>query len=247
MNITTQDRMRLDLIPGTLCDERLWSPLASKLGEAYVCNCIPLQQAGTRQQMQELIASHSAAQSHLVGFSLGAYLAIEHAVAHPERIKSLILIANSARGLLPAEIEARERIVNMLKRNAYAGITRQRLRELLHPSHLQDQSITGLIEQMGLDLGKDVLLTQFATTIHRPDLMERLPELPFPVLIVGAEDDQLVPAADLRAMAERLPHATLHMVRGASGHMIPLEQPDELAAAMRAHLQTFGAHPQFQG
>ncbi|MBB5368520.1 MULTISPECIES: alpha/beta fold hydrolase [unclassified Janthinobacterium] len=245
-NNLPQDQMRLDLIPGTLCDERLWSPLASKLGDAYDCNCIPLQQAGTRQQMQELIASHSAPQSHLVGFSLGAYLAIEHAVAHPERIKSLTLIANSAKGLLPAEIEARERIVNMLKRNAYAGITRQRLRELLHPSHLQDKSITGLIEQMGLDLGKDVLLTQFATTIKRPDLMDRLPELHFPVLIVGAEEDQLVPAADLRAMAECLPNATLHMVRGASGHMIPLEQPDELAAAMRAHLQTFGAHPQFQ-
>ena len=246
-NNLPQDPMRLDLIPGTLCDERLWSPLVSKLGEAYVCNYIPLQQAGTRQQMQELIASHSAAQSHLVGFSLGAYLAIEHAVAHPERIKSLTLIANSAKGLLAAEIEARERIVNMLKRNAYAGITRQRLRELLHPSHLQDQSITGVIEQMGLDLGKDVLLTQFSTTINRPDLMDRLPAFSFPVLIVGAEEDQLVPAADLRAMAERLPHATLHMVRGASGHMIPLEQPEELAAAMHAHFGAFGALPQFQG
>lgn len=246
-NNLPQDRTRLDLIPGTLCDERLWAPLASQLGQAYGCNYIPLQQAGTRLQMQELIASHSAPQSHLVSFSLGAYLAIEHAVAHPERIKSLTLIANSARGLLPAEIEARERIVNMLKRNAYAGITRQRLRELLHPSHLQDASITGVIEQMGLDLGKDVLLTQFATTINRPDLMHRLPELHFPVLIVGAEEDQLVPAADLRAMAQCLPHATLHMVRGASGHMIPLEQPAELAAAMHAHVDAFGAHPQFQG
>jgi len=97
-NNLPQDQMRLDLIPGTLCDERLWSPLATALGEAYDCNYIPLQQAGTRQQMQKLIASHSARQSHLVGFSLGAYLAIEHAVTHPERIKSLTLIANSAKG-----------------------------------------------------------------------------------------------------------------------------------------------------
>ena len=122
---------------------------------------IPLHQARAHVQMQSMIASHSAPQSHLVGFSMGAYLALEHALAHPQRVQSLTLIANSAQGLLPAEIGARQRIVAMLERNAYAGITRQRLRELLHPSHLDDAAITGLIQQMGLDLGKDVLLAQF--------------------------------------------------------------------------------------
>ncbi|MEG1117058.1 MAG: alpha/beta fold hydrolase, partial [Janthinobacterium sp.] len=131
-------QIRLDCIPGTLCDERLWSRLAPALGDAFELRHLPLHQARTRPQMREMIASHSAPQAHLVGFSLGAYLALEHALAHPQRVKSLTLIANSAKGLLPAEVEARRRIVAMLERNAYAGITRQRLRELLHPSHLDD-------------------------------------------------------------------------------------------------------------
>ncbi|KKO64895.1 putative aminoacrylate hydrolase RutD [Janthinobacterium sp. KBS0711] len=230
-------QIRLDCIPGTLCDERMWSRLAPALGGAFDLQHVPLHEARTRPQMQALIASHSAQQAHLVGFSLGAYLALEHALAHPQRIKSLTLIANSAKGLLPAEISARQRIVAMLDRNAYAGITRQRLRELLHPSHLDDASITGLIQQMGLDLGKDVLLAQFITTIARPDLMARLPELDFPVLIVGAEDDKLVNPDDLRAMAARLPQATLHLLKENTGHMIPLEAPGPLADAMRAHLE----------
>jgi hypothetical protein len=124
----------------------------------------------------------------------------------------------------------------MLERNAYAGITRQRLRELLHPSHLDDGAITGLIQQMGLDLGKDVLLAQFITTIDRPDLMARLPELACPVLIVGAENDKLVHPDDLRAMAARLPQATLHMIGDDCGHMVPLEAPAVLAEAMLAFL-----------
>ena len=230
-------QIRLDCIPGTLCDERLWSRLAPALGDAFDLRHVPLHQARTRPQMQQMIASHSAPQAHLVGFSLGAYLALEHALAHPQRVKSLTLIANSAQGLLPAEIEARQRIVAMLERNAYAGITRQRLRELLHPLHLDDVAITGLIQQMGLDLGKDVLLAQFLTTIDRPDLMARLPELDFPVLIVGAEDDKLVNPDDLRAMAARLPQATLHLLKDNTGHMIPLEAPGALGQAMRAHLE----------
>ncbi len=237
---TQENRTRLDCIPGTLCDERLWSRLAPALGDAFDLQHIPLHQAGTRPQMREMIASHSAQQAHLMGFSLGAYLALEHALAHPRRVKSLTLIANSAKGLLPAEVEARRRIVAMLERNAYAGITRQRLRELLHPSHLDDAAITGLIRQMGLDLGKDVLLAQFLTTIDRPDLMARLPELACPVLIVGAEDDKLVDPDDLRAMASRLPQATLHLLKDNTGHMIPLEAPDALADALRAHLEAGG-------
>lgn len=228
---------RLDCIPGTLCDERMWSRLAPLLGDKIQLQHVPLHQARTRAQMQAMIASHSAPQAHLVGFSLGAYLALEHALAHPQRVRSLTLIANSAKGLQPEEIAARQRIVAMLERNAYAGITHQRLRELLHPAHLDDAAITGLIRQMGLELGKDVLLAQFITTIDRPDLMARLPQLRCPVLIVGAEDDKLVHADDLRAMAARLPHASLHLLKDNTGHMIPLEAPEPLAAAMRAHLE----------
>ena len=224
---------RLDLIPGTLCDERMWSRLAPLL-DGYDLHHVPLHQARTREQMRELIARHSAPKTNLVGFSLGAYLAIEYAVAHPERVNTLVLIANSCKGLLPTEIEARKRIVAMLEKNAYSGMTRHRLRELLHPDHMTDASITGMIQQMAVDLGKDVLLAQFTTTIDRVDYMDQLHTLPFPVLVVGAKGDQLVPAADLRDMAARLPDARLEMVGEPTGHMIPLEAPGALAALLHA-------------
>jgi len=64
--------------------------------------------------------------------------------------------------------------------------------------------------------------------------MDRLHELPFPVLIVGAEGDQLVPAEDLRDMATRLPAARLEMIAQDTGHMIPLEAPEPLADLLNA-------------
>ncbi|KQQ40390.1 hydrolase [Duganella sp. Leaf126] len=227
----TDQPTRLDLIPGTLCDERMWARVAPLLGD-FALHHVPLPQARTRAQMHELIASHSASKTNLVGFSLGAYLAVEYAVAHPERIGTLVLIANSCKGLPPAEIAARQRIVTILEKNVYTGMTRQRLRELLHPDHVTDTAITGPIEQMAVDLGKEVLLAQFVTTIDRVDYMDRLHTLPFPVLIVGAEGDQLVPVADLRAMAARLPDATLALIAEPTGHMIPLEAPAPLAALL---------------
>jgi pimeloyl-ACP methyl ester carboxylesterase len=224
---------RLDFIPGTLCDERMWSRLTPSLGDGFEFNHVPLHKARTRAQMQQLISAHSAPSAHLVAFSLGAYLAIEHVLAHPDRVQSLVLIANSARGLSDAEIQTRRRIIPMLERNAYSGMTHQRLREVLHPDHFEDQSIVDVIQQMALDLGKDVLLAQFTASMERPDLMDRLSEIACPVLIVGAEGDQLVDAAILRDMHTRLPHARLSMHEG-SGHMIPLEIPQTLAADILA-------------
>ena len=229
----TAARLRLDLVPGTLCDERLWARLAPLL-DSFDLHHVPLHKARTREQMRELIATHSAPKTNLVGFSLGAYLAVEYAVAHPERIETLVLIANSCKGLLPAEVEARKRIVGMLEKNAYSGMTRHRLRELLAPAHMEETTITGLIQDMAVDLGKEVLLAQFTTTIDRVDYMDRLHELPFPVLIVGAKGDQLVPAADLRDMAARLPDAQLQMITADTGHMIPLEAPGALADLLRS-------------
>lgn len=229
--------MRLDFIPGTLCDERMWSRLTPLLGDGKDFHYVPLQQARDRQQMRQIIAGSTAASAHVVGFSLGAYLAIEHALAHPQRVRSLVLIANSARGLGEAEIETRRRIVPMLERNAYAGMTRARLREVLHPAHLEDESIVGIIQQMALDLGKEVLLTQFSASIDRPNLMDRLGEITCPVLIVGAHSDKLVDPAELQEMHERLPNSRL-LMHGDTGHMIPLEAPQALAQDLNDFFHT---------
>ena len=224
---------RLDFVPGTLCDERMWSRLTPLLGDGFEFNHVPLHKARTRPQMQELISAHSAPSAHLVAFSLGAYLATEYALAHPERVKSLTIIGSSARGLSEKERALRLRIIPMLDKATYIGMSQTRLRELLAPAHLHDAGIVDTIQQMALDLGKDVLLAQFTASMDRPDLMERLAEISCPVLLVGAAGDQLVNSAYLQEMLSRLPDARLSMHEG-SGHMIPLEVPQALAADILA-------------
>lgn len=223
--------IRLDLIPGTLCDQRLWGKLVPLLPAGLEANHVPLYKARTRAQMHTLIAARSAPAAHIVAFSMGAYLALEHALAHPERVASLVLISNSARGLRPEEKERRRRSMAVLEKHAFAGTTPAQLRSFVLPAHLDDPSIAGVIQQMSLDLGKETMLAQFAASMERADLMERLPELRCPLMIVGAEEDAMVAAADLRAMAAQVPQAKLEIVRG-SGHMLPLEAPEQLCRVL---------------
>ena len=50
----TDSKIRLDLIPGTLCDERMWSRVTPLLDD-FDLHHMPLHQARTRAQMRELI------------------------------------------------------------------------------------------------------------------------------------------------------------------------------------------------
>jgi len=224
--------MRIDFIPGTLCDERMWSRLTPLLGSGVEFNYVPLYEAKDRPDMLRIMSDHCAPQANVVAFSLGVYMALEFVLAHPERVKSLVLIAGSAKGLSPKEVDIRTRTIPMLERTAYAGLSSMRLREVLHPIHHQDQPTIDLIQQMALDLGKDVLLTQFRASMNRPDVMDRLHEITCPVLLAGAHEDKLVDPAILPEMHPRFPNAHLRMYDN-TGHMIPLEVPQQLAADMR--------------
>ncbi|NGZ84709.1 alpha/beta fold hydrolase [Duganella aceris] len=223
---------RLDLVPGTLCDARMWSRLTPLLGDGFEFNYVPLYMAQDRPQMRQILSDHCAPQANIVAFSLGVYMALEFALAHPERVKSLVLIAGSAQGLSEKEKELRERTIPLLERTVYAGLSGMRLREILHPTHKDDQHTIDLIQQMALDLGKDVLITQFRASMNRPDVMDRLHEITCPVLLVGAHEDKLVNPAILPEMQPLFPNASLRLYEG-TGHMIPLEVPELLAADLK--------------
>lgn len=224
--------MRLDFIPGTMCDERMWSGLTPLLGVGVDCRFVPLQTAHDRDAMRLTIAEHSAPSANLVAFSLGGYLALEHALAHPERVNSLVLIAASAKGLEADEIARRQRTMKVLASHAYGGMSPAQLREFVHPANMGNQAVVGVIKEMALELGKELLLAQFAASMERVDLLDRLSELRCPVLLVGSEDDQKVHPDDLRAMHALCPNSQLLMLRGC-GHMIPLEATEAVAMALR--------------
>lgn len=82
---------------------------------------------------------------------------------------------------------------------------------------------------MDRDLGKAVLVAQLTETSTRASLAPRLPELDILVLLIGADSDPFVPWASIERMAALIPGAQAIKAENA-GHMIPLEQPDWLAA-----------------
>ncbi len=86
---------------------------------------------------------------------------------------------------------------------------------------------------MALTLGDATFIAQSEALRTRPDQRHVLAGLDVPVLIACGEEDRLCPPDWHRALAASAREASLHVIEGA-GHMLPLEQPAALAAAITA-------------
>jgi pimeloyl-ACP methyl ester carboxylesterase len=225
----------LTFLPGTMCDQRVWAPVWRRLSPRFSLDYVAIETVTTRRAMLDLI--HSAASAgdplHLVAFSMGGYLALEFALDNPGQVASLITVASSAFGLTSEEAAERIRALELLERHDYRGIPKARINQFVHPSHQNDPAVIDTVRAMDHDLGKPVLVAQLRETSTRTSLAPRLRELDVPVLLIGADGDPFVPERSIHKMAELIAGAKAIIARDA-GHMIPLEQPDWLAASIEA-------------
>jgi pimeloyl-ACP methyl ester carboxylesterase len=225
--------MNVVFVPGTMCDERLWSQLMTYLDPRVRSRFVSLSEVVNRQSAKEVLSKEIADGAHVIAFSMGGYLALEYALAHPDRLGSLVIVAASARGLGPEERVRRQHMLERLSTRPYAGISKAQLAAYLSPTSMQDSHIVETIIEMDRTLGGRVLQSQMTATLERADLVESLHSIRCPVLVVGSVDDKLVIVEDLQEMHSRLQCSRLRLLTG-SGHMIPLERPQELAAETKA-------------
>ena len=72
--------------------------------------------------------------------------------------------------------------------------------------------------------------------ISRLDLQDRVEHLSVPTLVLSGDRDRLTPPVHARKLAETLPRCAGLVELERTGHMAPLERPDEVTGALRGLL-----------
>lgn len=229
------------LLPGNMCDERLWEGEGGVLLSAieapgWPVHC-PRLDARSIPAMAEAVLGEYSGQILPIGLSLGGIVALELARIAPARLIALGLLSTNAAADLPERAAARPRQQAAVRAGRLEEIVIRELKpNYLAASNRRNQPLLQLLSDMALALGPDVFVRQSEALRTRPDLSAVLPRLRVPAFIACGAEDRLCPPEWHQTMAAAAEDAELHVLAGA-GHMLPLEQPAQLAARLSPWLK----------
>ena len=217
------------LIPGFMADHTLWDDVAPHLRTLGAVSYGDTTTGATIAEMAEHILASAPERFAVVGFSMGGYVAREIARMAPERVLALALVATSARGDTKEYARRKTAAAKAADPARFKGLSRSAVTRSLHPDRAGDDAKIGRIQGMARRLGGEVFVRQ-ASEVRESDL-DRLAAIRCPTLIVAADADALRSLEEARELRDGIAGARLTVIAG-SGHMIPIEKPAELAAAI---------------
>jgi pimeloyl-ACP methyl ester carboxylesterase len=171
---------------------------------------------------------------HLVGHSMGGYVALEIMRQAPKRVAKLALLNTHARPDSAEATENRRRLMALADQD-FMAVIKALMPKLMTEAHLKDPALAGIISSMALAVGKEAFIRQQTAIIARIDSRPHLGAIRCPTLVIAGREDQLMPVALLEELAAGIPGARLEVLE-ACGHMAPMESPREVIALLREWL-----------
>lgn len=220
----------LVLLPGMMCDARLWGPQMAALARRAVLHA-PLTEHESVEELAAAVLAAAPPRFALAGLSMGGIVAMEILRQAPERVERVALLDTNPRAELPEVRAARLPQIAAVE----AGRLRAVMRDELKPNYLVDcpakPAILDLCMDMALSLGPEVFVRQSRALAARPDQSETLATWRGPALILMGAEDRLCPRDRHDQMHALMPGSRLVIVEEA-GHLPTLEQPERTTAEL---------------
>jgi pimeloyl-ACP methyl ester carboxylesterase len=236
------------LVHGLGYDHHGWGPLppllAGDFGLVLVDNrgvgesdapSGPYTVAGLAADAAAVLDAAGVERAHVVGVSLGGFVAQELAISHARRVDRLVLLSTSPGG--PNQYPMPEQTVESFR--AYQRLDRDAALRQGVENSLGDRAVRerpDLVDEVyayRLERAPPLepWLAQLAAGTEF-DVYERLPEIAAPTLALTGGDDVVIDPRNSDLLAERIPDAKLEVVPG-RGHLLFWEEPELVASIVR--------------
>ena len=178
---------------------------------------------------------------HLLGHSMGGLIALQLALSHRERIKSLALLCTFADGVRATRLSGRMVMLALRSRIGTRAMRRQGMLRMIMPNgYIRANDRVRLARDLGKIFGRDladqpaIIYEQLRAT-SRYSALSRLDELSgIPTLVVSARHDPIAPPALGGDIASRIRGARYVEFDNAS-HAVPIQLAREVNALLSDH------------
>jgi 3-oxoadipate enol-lactonase len=172
-----------------------------------------------------------------VGHSIGGMIGMRLALAHPETINSLVLIATTARLDPPPLREQTWQLWKMFGDGHREDIADAAIEFLFAPATYEKQP--KLIEQYRNRLvsfqNVEGIIEAARSVFDRIDIGGKIDSIKIPTLAIAGKDDMATPPTETDFIASRISHAQSVIIEEA-GHLLVVEKPQEVSQVIRKFL-----------
>ena len=226
----------LILLPGMMCDERLFTPQIDAFSGERDVSVFALSDHVTIADLAADILAKSPDRFALVGLSMGGIVAMEMMAQAAERIEKIALLDTNPLAEVDEVKQRRQPQLDAVKQ----GRLRDVMRDEMKPNYLSKgprrEAVLKTCMDMALDLGPEVFIRQSHALMDRVDQTKTLKNIDVPTLILCGRDDTLCPLSRHELMHKLVPHSTLDIIENA-GHLPTLEQPETTNESLRKWLK----------
>lgn len=191
----------------------------------------------------ELLESIGIRRAHVYGISMGGMIAQHLALCHPGMTASLILASTTCTTSGQHSVPPDQAVLASFFDTQ--GTPEERTRKLVPLIFTQGfaRKEPSAVEQfVTLNLKHyppPFVVARHGEAVMFHDVYDRLPQVQVPALVIGAEEDRLIPVDNSRILASRIPGAEFIMLERV-GHALSVEAPE---AVNKAILDFLKRHP----
>ncbi|MGO8943282.1 MAG: alpha/beta fold hydrolase [Syntrophobacteraceae bacterium] len=224
------------LLPGLLCDERLWAAQTEALVGSARTRTSDLTAHESIAAMADAVLSQAPWRFAVAGFSMGGCVALEVVARAPDRVYRLALLSTSARGLLPPVSRQLRDSISGIEADGLDNYLADAFPRYVAPEREHDHELWGTFAAMGKSLGPAVAVRQIRALLEYPGFGGCLGRIACPTVVICGREDRRTPVATHEELVKLIPGAKLRVIERA-GHFTPLEEPQAVTSALRDWLR----------
>ena len=225
----------LVMIPGMMCDERIFSPQIDSLGDEIELTIADISRFSSVVDLASDVLKKAPRKFSLLGHSMGGIIAMEMYSQEPNRIEKLILMDTNPNSELEEVKSKREPQIKDVSEGRLLNVMRDEMKPNYLAQSRNQSSVLNVCIDMALSLGPDVFINQSRALQTRADQQSNIQSINIPVLIICGSEDKLCTVERHEMMHNMISNSELRIINNA-GHMPTLEQPSETTEILKEWL-----------
>jgi pimeloyl-ACP methyl ester carboxylesterase len=220
-------------IPALGCDHRLYKMIAIAISSSFkIQSIIPM--ADRYEAMVAEVLKRAPDHFVIMGTSMGGRLALETALAAPDRVQGLIIIGAGPGAV--ADPSAGLKRSARIRAGELEEVVTEMSEMIAHMPSPNGKATVAAFKSMARAIGPEITANQSDALAHRVDRWNDLQRITCPTLLLWGQEDKFSPAADALKMHAAIPGSRCAVIPKC-GHFPTLENPDQASAIILQWLQ----------